>query len=161
MPVNNPRAASQRTQGKRPGDLTGTRGQTLAKDAAKAKAEEAEQAVADAKAEKEVLRNTVVSYVDGPREVNTVDTEGDEVDEDEEVEVRAKTEFIHVTYPIEDMTWGREVINAGDFDYENGRWNKAPVLGGLRTYNFQEGVKYEVPKELADHLRELGYVYEF
>jgi len=82
------------------------------------------------------------------------------IDVDDEVEVRAHKEYIRVNFPIEDMTYGRIVKDPGEQD-ETGAYTRAPVLGSLRVLNFEEGVKYLVDKDVADHLRSLGYVYEY
>ena len=46
-------------------------------------------------------------------------------------------------------------------DDGNPTWEiKRPAeLGGLRFYNFEEGRKYRLPRPLADHLDEHGYVF--
>lgn len=84
-----------------------------------------------------------------------------EVDQDVDVQVVAKKEAIRVNFPIEDMTYGREVIDPGDFDELTGVFTRAPRLGNLRILNFEEGRKYIVDKDVADHLRSLGYINEF
>ena len=72
-------------------------------------------------------------------------------------EVLPETVWIRVNSPIEQMTFGREVIEAGDLsDPENPKY---PVLGSLHEWNMKEGVEYEVPYALYLHLDELGYVY--
>jgi hypothetical protein len=82
------------------------------------------------------------------------------VDVDTDVEVRAKKEYIRVNFPIDDMTYGREVLDEGAQD-ETGAYTRAPRLGNLRILNFEEGVKYLVDSDVADHLRGLGYVYAY
>jgi hypothetical protein len=152
MPSQSPRAATSgpRTQGKRPGDLTGVRGQTLVKERDEA-AEAAAQEAAEAKAGERVEKlNTVVDYTETSRPVVV----------EEEVRVNPKEMTIRVNYPIEDMTFGREVISNTEYD-EDGRITKEAVLGGLKTYDFEEGVQYRVPFELGAHLKSLGYVYDF
>ena len=84
-----------------------------------------------------------------------------DVEVSDDVEVGVKKEYIRVNYPIDDMTYGREVIDAGDFDVITGVFKRPPRLGNLRVLNFEEGVRYLVDKDIADHLRSLGYVYEF
>ena len=153
MPSTSPRAAvsGPRTQAKRPGDLTGTRGQALAKerdDAQEAALAEAAAAKAGERVEK---LSTVVDYTETTRPVAEVV---------EPVAVQPKEMTIRVNYPIEDMTFGREVISPTEYDDE-GRLVREAVLGGLKTYNFEEGVQYKVPFELGAHLKSLGYVYSF
>ena len=138
--------------------------------AAEAQAAQKDDTAAVTKAiedEKESRRHTSVDYSTGGNSVpvvelaNEVEVEDDGLEVSDEVEVEVKKEWIRVNYPIEEMTYGREVLYPGDFDEDEGRWKKAPRLGNLRIFNFEEGVKYLVDKDVADHLRSLGYVYEF
>lgn len=152
--------ATNRTQRKRPGDLTGVRGQTLAEEAARNKAQAAQQVASALEAEHQVKINTDVDYTTKAKPVRRVPTTTDDggvVIEDVEVEV--PTRRIRVNYPIEDMTYGREVVSPGEMN-EAGAWVRPPVLGGLRNYTFEEGRWYVVDQDLADHLTFLGYVYE-
>lgn len=152
--------ANNRTQRKRPGDLTGVRGQALAAEAA-ANKEEATRQVQEARAiEREVKLMTDVDYTTKVKPIQKVPvaTDGDEV-VIEEIEVEVPTRRIRVNYPIEDMTFGREVISAGEMD-ATGAYVKPPVLGGLRNYSFEEGRWYVVDQDLADRLAFLGYIYE-
>lgn len=156
MPTASPRevGTGPRNQRKRPGDLTGVNGQKLAAERDEAQAEAAAAAAAAKVEDRTTALNTVVDYTQGgrpPAEVQEFDTP---------IEPLPSIVRIRVNYPIEDMTFGREVIQPAEYD-EEGRLTKAPVLGGLNTFNFEEGVQYDVSPELAGHLRGLGYVYDF
>lgn len=146
------RNASPRTQGKRPGDLTGVRGQQLAAKAAQDKAEAASQVEVAIEEEKARKKAEVVDYTGTQTRAPVEVSEGP-------VEVKKKTERIRVNFPIEQMTFGKEVLDKGEFD-DKGNMLRAPVLGNLREFNFEEGRYYDVPADVADHLRFLGYVYE-
>lgn len=156
MPTESPRATTTgpRNQRRRPGDLTGVRGQQLAKERDEAQ----EDALAAAAAAKQIERverlNTVVDYSEGGVHEEVVDLHAPPEEPHPEVMV------IRVNYPIEDMTFGRVVVSPAEFD-ENGLLVKAAILGGLNTYNFEEGTQYKVPWELGQHLKRLGYVYDF
>lgn len=152
------RNASPRNQRKRPGDLTGVRGQQLAAQASLEKAEARAQ-VEDSLEEQRIARlATEVDYSSDAREQERKAAESGVVAE-EDFEVRAKTRRIRVNFPIEEMTFGKEVITAAEFD-DAGIMTKPPVLGGLRSYTFEEGRWYTVDADLADHLAFLGYIYE-
>lgn len=57
---------------------------------------------------------------------------------------------------IENMTFGKEIIDAGDFtDPTNPRM---PVLGSLKRYDFKQGQSYKVDWPLYEHLVQIGYV---
>lgn len=156
MPTASPRevGTGPRNQRKRPGDLTGVNGQRLAQERDERQAEEA-AALAAAKVEdRQEALNTVVDYTQGARPVAVVE------EVDTPLEPQPTSVRIRVNYPIEDMTFGREVVSPAEYD-EEGRLTRPPVLGGLNTYNFEEGVQYDVSPELAGHLKSLGYVYDF
>lgn len=152
--------ATNRTQRKRPGDLTGVRGQQLAAEAAR-ETEESKRQVQDAiVAEREVKLNTDVDFSTRLKPVykhRIVSEDGDVTIED--VEVATPTRRIRVNYPIEDQTFGREVIFAGELN-EFGGYVRPPILGGLRNFTFEEGRWYTVDADHADHLANLGYIYE-
>ena len=156
MPSESPRAATTgpRNQRKRPGDLTGVQGQKLAAERDEAQeAALAEAAAARTEKRAEAL-TTVVDYTQGGIKDDAVQV----VDVPEEPAPLFET--IRVNYPIEEMTFGREVISPAEYD-DHGNVVKPAVLGGLNRYDFEEGKQYRVPHELAAHLRGLGYVYDF
>jgi hypothetical protein len=70
------------------------------------------------------------------------------------IDVTKEKVEIRVNAGIDDMTFGREVLDPGD--REKGL---DPVLGNLRYYTFEEGHRYMVPVALALHLEEIGYLY--
>jgi hypothetical protein len=152
--------ATNRTQRKRPGDLTGVRGQALASEAAQNKAESARQ-VADAlELERQDKLTTEVDYSRPTRSVvqnEVANDDGSVVVE--EIVVESPTRRIRVNYPIQEMTFGREVISPGETN-EDGLMVRPPVLGSLRTFSFEEGRYYVVDADVADHLAFLGYIYE-
>jgi hypothetical protein len=155
MPQQSPRAATTgpRDQRKRPGDLTGVRGQQLAAKR-EADKEDALAAAAAVHAQERIEKiHTVVDYTEHGLIEEDVLT-------DEPVEAHPDHMIIRVNYPIEDMTFGREVITDAVLG-EHGEVIKPAVLGRLNTYNFEEGVQYKVPWELGLHLKRLGYVYDF
>lgn len=150
--------ATQRTQKKRPGDLTGVRGQALAQEAANTKAEEVKLTQEALQAEREQKRNTEVDYSSRPKtEVREVAT--DDGVQVEEISVEVPTRRIRVNYPIEQMTFGREIISNEVRD-KDGNVVQPAVLGSLREFTFEEGRWYTVDADVASHLEFLGYVYD-
>ena len=154
MPSTSPRAAvsGPRTQTKRPGDLTGTRGQKLTQERDEAQEAALAEAAAAKAGERVEKLSTVVDYTETSRPA----AEAIEVP----VEVHEPFMTIRVNYPIEEMTFGKEVITPAEYN-EHGEVTKPAVLGGLLSYNFEEGVQYKVPRELGAHLKEKGYVYDW
>lgn len=155
MPDTSPRARVQgpQTQRKRPGDLTGVQGQQLAKERDEAKMQAVEDGAEEAAAQRAELLSTVVDYTEGgvQKDNEVVETEP---------EIHPQHMLIRVNYPIENMTFGREVVSPAEYD-DNGVVTRAAVLGGMQTYDFVEGQQYKVPWELGAHLKGLGYVYDF
>ncbi len=156
MPSTSPRATTSgpQSQRKRPGDLTGVTGQKLTAERDKAQEEALAEAAAARLEERVEKLTTVVDY--------TAEGQGRGRPEvvEEEVRVSPKEMTIRVNYPIEQMTWGREVIQQPEYD-DAGVCVKPAILGGLKTYDFEEGQQYKVPFELGAHLKSLGYVYDW
>ena len=150
--------AVRQTRGKSPRDLTGIRGQQLAKDAAARKAEETAQVTESLEAQRVAKLTTEVDYSSEARaRAREAATSG--VVEETEVEVRPRTRRIRVLDEIRDMTFGREVLREAETD-EHGNTTRQAELGPLRTFNFDPGRWYTVDADLADHLAYLGYVYD-
>jgi hypothetical protein len=129
------------TQRKRPADFTGLQTERLNEaKAADIKKRAAEMALATTVVEEEksgIICDTgeFIPVETAPVEVN-----------DPKVTFRVNTD-------IENMTFGREVIDPGD--PETGR---APIMGVMNNYNFEQGQSYRYPRDLVDHLDRLGYV---
>lgn len=149
---------SPRSQRKRPGDLTGVRTQQLAAQAEKEKAETRAQTAQALEDEKNARLVTEVDYTSQTREKDREDAQAIPSGP-ADVEVKPRTKRIRVNYPIQDMTFGREVITAPEY-HDDGTLKKPPVLGSLRTFNFEEGRWYVVDHDVAEHLAYLGYVYD-
>jgi len=152
------RNSSPRTQQKRPGDLTGVRKQQQEKEhSEELAAKQAEMALANAAQTARQL-DVVIDYTD---DENTTFNPQHEAYENADtplaqapstaIDVTKLTTEIRVNSKIEDMTFGKQVLDPGDRDE-----GRDPVLGNLRYYNFEEGPRYEVPTALALHLDELG-----
>lgn len=153
-----PPASSRNGARNSPRNFTGIRGQQLAEEAQRSKAQEAAQVREALAAQVEEKINTEVDYSSRPHlSRQPVEVDGELTVED--VEVKEPTERIKVIDDIQDMTWGREVLSQGTYD-ANGVMIGAPVLGSLKNFNFERGRWYTVDKDLAEHLRFLGYVSE-
>ena len=111
-------AATNRYQGKAPTDLTGRRGAQLAKEQAEKQAAEQAELVAREPRKETVLDDKGIHPETGRH------GGGDDP---------GATERVRVSYPIEQMTFGKEVVDPGEFD-ETGLCTRLPVLGVLKTY---------------------------
>lgn len=153
-------AATNRASGKpvpQHGDQTAVEAQALEQkklaDAAAAKAE------ADDLADVETYekKNIVIDYFEN------ADTPLEVVQEDEVTSTLPYREVV-IKYGIENMVFGRKIIRDPEFKKDedgNDTWEmiRPAELGGLRFLNFEEGRRYKLPRELADHLDEHGYVF--
>ena len=138
-----PTLSGPKTQRKRPADFTGIQTERLNAVQAEAKKEASQQmAMATAVALEE--SNQLVDY-SGHSDLTDI--------ERQEIEVNDPIRTIRVNTEIEKMTFGRKVEFAGD--PEKGI---PAVMGGMNTYDFVPGKPYRVPKALADHLNDKGYL---
>lgn len=159
-------AATQRSASKRPNprDFTGKQ----VAEAQAAVAEEQERAAAELSMltaqEAERRDNEVVDYSQGgyaapapeqPTARRGVHPElAAEIEQALEVEVGPRDVEVRVNSKIEQMVYGRQVLDLGD-----PAKGIPPRLGTLQFYDFEEGVRYRVPVALAEHLDELGYLW--
>lgn len=150
--------AAARTSAKRPGDFTGVRGQQLAKARDARKIEEKAQIQDALEAERLAKAEAEVDYTSEAR-TKARETARAGIVEEGDFEVRPKTKRIRVNWPIEKMTFGREIIVPAEYD-ELGNVTKPAEVGGLRTYDFETGRWYTVDYDLYLHLLFLEYIYE-
>lgn len=138
--------SSPRTQGKRPADFTGLQSERLQAERA-AEQQDAANRMALLTAQQQIESNVLVDY--------TGSGEPLPVAEVKPAEVNSPYRTIRVNSKIEDMTYGREVLDPGDL---NGDPPRPPIMGSITRYTFEEGRPYRVTKEMADHLNRLGYL---
>ena len=137
--------ATNRYAGKAPTDLTGRRGAQLQAEENERKAREQAELVAKSQG-KDVELDDQGIHPETGRHGGGDDPEA--------------TERVRVSYPIEDMTFGKEVVDPGQTD-DTGAYTRLPVLGPLKMYSFEEGREYRMTPDMADHLRKQGYLYSF
>lgn len=142
--------AAQRNPRKHPGDMTGKRQESAKRDAAEELEAIGEQ-MAMTQSVKSARAKGLVDYTDAARPKPALITDVVEPDVPRE-------HIIRVVADIEDMVYGREVIDAGDFSDPD--HVKLPVLGGLKHYDFKEGTPYKVDHDMYLHLQRLEYIYE-
>ncbi len=139
-------AASRYSAPKAPTDLTGRRGIQLAKQEEERKAREAAE-----KADREPVQK------DTGQKNSMLDDQGVHIETGRHggADDPNAVERVRVSFPIEQMTWGKDVLDPGEQD-ETGAYTRLPVLGDLRTYSFEEGRSYLMNPEMAQHLRTQG-----
>lgn len=145
--------SSPRTQRKRPADFTGIQAERLAEEKKEEVAARAKE-IALVHQEQEEQANKVVDYTGA-------DTPLEEVVIAPAVEINEPYRTIRVNTKIEQMTFGRQVVTPErlEKDPSTGETIRVPaVMGSIPQFNFDEGVSYRVPKEMADHLQRLGYL---
>jgi hypothetical protein len=139
-------AAGRYSAPKAPTDLTGRKGVQLAKEEEERKAREAAELAAKDPGRKDVGLDDKGVHPETGRHGG-----GDDP---------GATEHVRVSFPIEEMTFGKEVVDPGEFD-DTGLCTRLPVLGPLKMYSFEEGREYRMTPEMAGHLRQQGYLFSF
>jgi hypothetical protein len=140
---------------KSPRDMTGKLDEKQKQAAADALAEQAER-VAMSTAAAVVRNSDVIDMTDEGRRARAIEEQA-EINEGP-VEVLPQKHRVRVLADIEDMVFGREVINPGDYsDPDNIVY---PEVGSLRFYNFQEGREYIVDHDMYMHLKSLDYIWD-
>jgi hypothetical protein len=135
-----------KTSRKRAADHTGRLNERLQSEHA-TELKEAASRVALATAVAEEEKNIVVDYTDSTEPIPEVEIKA--------VQVSSPYRMIRVNQNIDQMTYGREVLDPGDYQSNPPR---AAIMGPMKYYTFEEGVVYRVPKDVADHLNDLGYL---
>lgn len=141
-----PRTNSPRnTTSKRPADFTGQLQQKQQRELAEDKK----------RADELSMINAQQRQLEDEQEIDTsLDATYPKV-EVHDLEVKSpKVHGVRVNYPIEDMTFGRIIIDPGD--PESG---VPPVIGPLRTLSYEEGKSYTMDREVYEHLDRKGYIW--
>lgn len=138
--------SSPRTQGKRPADFTGLQSERLQQSKA-AEQQDAATRMALLTAQQKIESETLVDYTGSGEPLPEAVVK--------KAEVSSPYRTIRVNSKIEDMTYGREVLDPGDLDADPPR---PPIMGAITRYTFEEGRPYRVTREMADHLNRLGYL---
>jgi hypothetical protein len=131
------------------GDMTALRSQQLEDDRDAERAEAARRATQQAEVEDYEARNVVIDYTGADTPLPVAVEATDNQDPYREIIIK---------YGIDQMAFGREIIQNAEYD-GHGNITIPPRLGGIRYFTFKEGRKYRVPRALADHLDERGYVF--
>lgn len=145
-------AATRGTPRRHPQDLTGREDDRLKLENAQA-IEQAGEEMALATPVRRKRSKRVTDYTDAARPKVAVTPVPVTPAEPREYVVR-------LVASIEDMTYGRDIIDQGEFDPALHGYTRPPVIGGLKTYSFIEGQLYKVDEGLYQHLKGLGYLYE-
>jgi hypothetical protein len=134
---------------KRPADFTGQQTAKL-QESRKAEIIEASQRIALVNAELQEEAETPVDYTDSDEPMPTVVAR--------KAELNSPFRMIRVSADIDQMTYGRTVIDSGDYDNPDFSQRRPAIMGPMNMYTFKEGQLYRVSRELADHLQARGYI---
>lgn len=147
--MTTPTQASPSRGRKRPADFTGRQTELL-NEAKKVERAETSERVAMVHAQEAEHKNAIIDFETG---------QPDQQVEVRSVEVTSPTRTIRVNTDIIDMTWGRQVLDPGDYTDPDPLKHRPAIMGPLNNHTFKEGQAYsKVPVELAEHLNELGYL---
>jgi len=151
MPAGNTRV--NRTTGKaapQPGDVTALRTQALEDERNQEQAEAQQRVTMAREVEEYEKQNVVIDYSD----VDNPLPEVQPLDGEDERPFREVT----IKYDIDQMTFGVHILREAEYD-ERGNCTRPADVGGPRFFSFKEGRRYRLPKPLADHLDERGFVF--
>lgn len=152
IPNQVPEVVPSRSKGparKRPADYTGRLTEQLAEDK-KAEQLEASQRIAMVTAQQQEIKSQVVDYTDSEEPLPEVELRS--------VEVSTPYRMIRVNADIKDMTFGRKVIDPGEYQDIDISKHRPAIMGPMNMYTFNEGQLYRVTKDVADHLNSIGYI---
>jgi hypothetical protein len=142
-----PRGERPKTQ---PGDGTGMLAQALEAERDTKEADDRARKTAEKAAEADRIKHEVIDYT------GDYDTPLPEVQRDQ-VDYTDPYRTVRMKYEIEDMVFGREVKTEAYTD-DSGHEREVQVPGRIRTWSFQEGRQYRLPRAMADHLDDRGFV---
>jgi hypothetical protein len=131
---------------KRAADFTGRQTEKLEQQKLSERIE-ASQRIAMVNAELADAKNDIVDYTNSDEPLPQVEVRT--------AEVNTPFRMIRVNCNLPQMTYGREVLDPGDYQSNPPR---PAIMGPMKFYNFEEGQLYRVPKEVADHLNNKGYI---
>jgi hypothetical protein len=134
---------------KRAADYTGRQTEAL-QEARKNEIMEASERIALVTATNKAAKEQIIDYTNSPDPLPVVEVR--------QAEVNTPYRMIRVNQDLDQMTYGREVIDAGDYDNPDLSLRRPAVMGPVKMYTFAEGQMYRVPREVAEHLNEKGYV---
>jgi hypothetical protein len=131
---------------KRPADYTGKLSEQLNAEK-KIEKQDAATRIAMVTAAASEAKNDVIDYTDSSDPVREVVPQ--------QVEVNTPYRMIRVNSRIDQMTYGREVLDPGDYSANPPR---PAIMGPMKYYTFEEGQLYKVPSDVAEHLQDIGYI---
>lgn len=134
---------------KRAADLTGRMTERLAEDR-KTELLEASQRIALVNAQTQAAKEEIIDYTNSNDPLPIVEVR--------QAEVNTPYRMIRVNQDIDQMTYGREVSDPGDYDNPDFSLRRPAIMGPMNMYTFAEGQMYRVPREVAEHLNDKGYV---
>lgn len=76
----------------------------------------------------------------------------------QEVKVTSPYRIVRTNQDLDQVTFGRTVLDPGDYDNPDLSKRRPAVMGPMRLYSFKEGQAQRIPADLAEHLDSLGYL---
>lgn len=132
-----------------PGDMTALRKQVQEEERDEQQREAARKMTMAKEVEEYDKRHTVIDYTGADQPLPEVVEEEDNDDPYREIIIK---------YDIDQMAFGREIVKDAVME-DDGTMKIPPILGNIRFLSFKEGRRYRVPRALADHLDERGFVF--
>lgn len=135
-----------------PADATAMKKQALEAEHAERQAEENREAAAAAAAEQHEREHGVTDYFENA---------GVPLPEPEKTKAEDLLPYrdVRIKATLDQVAYGRKIIEEPEYDEKTGAVTKPAVLGGIRFFDFEEGRQYRLPREFAEYLDAKGYVF--
>lgn len=134
---------------KRAADYTGRQNEKLQEER-KAELQEAATRIAMVTASAEAEKDDIVDLTESNEPIPEAVYQ--------EVKVNSPFRIVRTNQDLDQMTFGRKVLDAGDYDNPDLSLRRPAVMGPMNHYTFKEGQAVRVPADLAEHLNNLGYL---
>ena len=139
----------QRPSRKRPADYTGKKTAEL-QELRKEDILESSSRMALIASEAQKSKEDIIDYSDSDEPLPEVEVR--------KAELATPYRMIRVNTDIDQMVYGRSVVDEGDMDNPDISLRRPSVMGPMKFWDFKEGQLYKVKREIAEHLDNLGYL---
>jgi hypothetical protein len=139
----------QRPSRKRPADYTGKKTAEL-QELRKEDILESSSRMALITSEAQKSKEDIIDYSDSDEPLPEVEVR--------KAELATPYRMIRVNTDIDQMVYGRSVVDEGDMDNPDISLRRPSVMGPMKFWDFKEGQLYKVKREIAEHLDNLGYL---
>jgi len=134
---------------KRAADFTGQQ-QLKLQEERKTELLEASERIALVTSQQKAAREEIVDLTNSDEPLPAVEIR--------QAEVNTPFRLVRTNQDIDQMTYGREVLDPGDYNNPDHNLRRPAIMGPVKMYSFKEGQLTRIPREVADHLNDKGYL---